>query len=76
MGGKAGEGVSSVFGELPALGFQLEVDGDERPIDRWHPVGNVVVFVDPGPVIGRSGGISGKCAAAHAWSWRKRFRYW
>ena len=31
VGGKAGEEVSSVFGELPALGFQFKVVGNERP---------------------------------------------
>ena len=36
---EAGEKVCSVFGELPALGFEFEVMGNERPVERWHPVG-------------------------------------
>ena len=52
IGGEARVEVGSVFGELPSLGFEFEVLGDERPIERRHPVGDVVVFVNPGLIIG------------------------
>ena len=42
--------------ELPPLGFQFEVVGNERPIERWRPVGDVVVFMYPGLVISVMGG--------------------
>ena len=51
VGGKAGEEVCSVFGELPALGFLFKVVENERPIERRRPVGNSVALVDPGLVI-------------------------
>ena len=37
----------SVFCELPALGLELEMLGDERPVEGWHAVGDKVVFFDP-----------------------------
>ena len=43
--------MGSVFCELPALSFELEVVGNEGPIERRHPVGDVVVLLDPGLVI-------------------------
>ena len=43
--------MGSVFGELPALSFELEVVGDERPVEWRHPVGNEVMFLDPGLVV-------------------------
>ena len=52
VGGEAGVEVGSVFGELPTLGFEFEVLRDEGPVERRHPVGDVVVFVDPGLIIG------------------------
>ena len=52
MGGEAGVEVGSVFGDLPTLGFEFEVLRDEGPVERRHPVGDVVVFVDPGLIIG------------------------
>ena len=45
--------MGSVFCELPALSFELEVVGDERPVERRHPVGDVV---DPGLVVCVMGG--------------------
>ena len=44
VGGEARVKVSSVFGELPSLGFEFEVLGDERPVEGRHPV---VVSVNP-----------------------------
>ena len=32
---------------LPALGFELKVVGNEGPVQRWHPLGDVVAFMDP-----------------------------
>ena len=56
VGGKSGVEVRSMFGELPAFGFELEVLGNERPVERWHPVGNVVMFLDPGLIVVVMGG--------------------
>ena len=42
--------------ELPPLGFQFEVVGNERPIERWRPVGDVVVFMYPGLIVHVMGG--------------------
>ena len=39
--------MGSVFGELPALSFELEVVGDKGPVECRHPVCDVVVFLDP-----------------------------
>ena len=52
VGGQAGVEVSSALGELPTLSFELEVLGDERPVERWRPVGNEMMFLDPGLVVG------------------------
>ena len=52
MGGKTGVKVCTMFRELPSLSFELEVVGDERPVKWRHPVGNEVMFLDPGLVIG------------------------
>ena len=41
----------SVFGKLPAFGFELEMLGDKGPVERWHPLGNEVVLSDPGLVV-------------------------
>ena len=43
--------MGTMFCELPAFGFELEVLGNERPVERWHPVGNVVMFLDPGLIV-------------------------
>ena len=51
VGGHAGVKVGTVFGELPTLSFELEVMGYERPVEWRHPVGNEVMFLDPGPVV-------------------------
>ena len=56
VGGKAVVEMCSMFCELPAFGFELEVLGDERPIERWHPIGNVMMFLDPGLVVVVMGG--------------------
>ena len=48
--------MGSVFCELPALSFELEVVGNEGPIERRHPVCDVVVLLDPGLVICLMGG--------------------
>ena len=45
-----------MFRELPSLSFELEVVGDERPVKWRHPVGNEVMFLDPGLVISVVGG--------------------
>ena len=37
----------SVFCELPSLGLELEVLGDKRPVEGWHPVGDEVMFFYP-----------------------------
>ena len=42
----------AMFCELPSLGFEFEVVGNERPVECGHPIGNVVVFLDPGLIIG------------------------
>ena len=52
VGGQSGVEVGSMLGELPALGFELEVMGDEGPVKSRHPVGNVVVLLNPGLVVG------------------------
>ena len=52
VGGEAGVEVGSVFGELPTLGFEFEVLRDEGPVEGGHPVRDVVVFVDPGLIVG------------------------
>ena len=49
--GQAGVEMRPVLGELPTLGFELEMLGDEGPVERWHPVGDEVVFFDPRLVI-------------------------
>ena len=54
--GEAGVEVCSMFGELPAFCFELEVLGDERPVERWHPIGNVMMFTDPGLIVVVMGG--------------------
>ena len=41
----------SVFRELPALGLELEMLGNERPGEGWHPIGNEVVFFDPSLIV-------------------------
>ena len=51
VGGHTGVKVSTVFGELPTLSFELEVVGYERPVEWRHPVGNEVMFLDPGLVV-------------------------
>ena len=48
--------MGSVFCELPSLSFELEVVGNERPVEWRHPVCDVVVLLDPGLVIGVMGG--------------------
>ena len=48
--------MGSVFCELPSLSFELEVMGNERPVERWHPVCDVVVLLDPCLVISVMGG--------------------
>ena len=45
-----------VFGKLPALGLELQVLGNERPVEGRHPIGNVVAFADPGLVVVLVGG--------------------
>ena len=41
----------SVFCELPALSLELEVLGDKGPVEGRHPIGNEMVFADPGLVV-------------------------
>ena len=41
----------SVFCELPALGLEFEMLGNERPIEGLRPAGNEVVFFDPSLII-------------------------
>ena len=48
--------MGSVFCELPSLSFEFEVVGNERPVERRHPVCDVVVLLDPGLVICVMGG--------------------
>ena len=48
--------MGSVFRELPSLSFEFEVVGNERPVERRHPVGDVVVLLDPGLVVCVMGG--------------------
>ena len=43
--------MGSVLCELPALSFEFKVVGNERPVERRHPVCDVVVLLDPGLVI-------------------------
>ena len=43
--------MGSVFGELPALSFEFEVVGNKGPVECRHPVGDVVVFLDPSLVV-------------------------
>ena len=38
VGGHTGVKVSTVFGELPTLSFELEVVGYERPVEWRRPV--------------------------------------
>ena len=52
VGSQARVEMGAVFCELPTLSFELEVVGDERPIEWRHPVGNEVVFLDPSLVVG------------------------
>ena len=54
--GKAGVEVCSMLGELPAFCFQLEALRKERPIERWRPVRDVVVFLNPGLIVVVMGG--------------------
>ena len=42
----------AMFCELPSLGFEFEVVGDERPVECGHPICNMVMFLDPGLIIG------------------------
>ena len=49
--GQARAEMRPVLGELPTLGFELEMLGDEGPIERRHPVGDEVVFLDPRLVV-------------------------
>ena len=49
--GQAGVEMRPVFGELPTLSFELEMLGNEGPIERWHPVGDEMVFFDPRLVV-------------------------
>ena len=42
----------ATFGELPSLGLELKVLGDERPVECGHPICNMVMFLDPGLIIG------------------------
>ena len=56
VGGQSGVEVGSVFCELPALSFELEVVGNERPVEGRHPVSDVVVLLDPGLVMCVMGG--------------------
>ena len=51
VGCQAGVEMSSVFSELPTLSFELEVVGNERPIEWRHPVGNEVVLLDPSLIV-------------------------
>ena len=44
--------MSSMFGELPSLGFSFEVLRDEGPVEGCHPVRNVVALMDPGLIVG------------------------
>ena len=52
VSGQARVEMGAVFCELPTVSFELEVMGDERPIERRHPVGDEVVFLDPSLVVG------------------------
>ena len=40
-----------MFCELPALSLEFKVLGDEGPVEGRHPVGDEMVFTDPGLVI-------------------------
>ena len=51
MSGQSGVKVCSMFCELPSLSFKFEVVRDEGPVECRHPVGNVMVFLDPGLVV-------------------------
>ena len=51
VGGHTGVKVSTMFCELPTFSFELEVMGDERPVEWRHPVGNEVMFLNPGLVV-------------------------
>ena len=55
VSGQSGVKMGSMLGELPPLGFELEMVGDEGPVECGHPVGNVVMFLDPGLIIGVMG---------------------
>ena len=59
VGSQAGVKVGSVFGELPSLRLQFETLREERPIQRRHPVGDAVAFVDPCLIVGVMGGELG-----------------
>ena len=48
--------MGSVFCELPSLSFEFEVVGNERPVERRHPVCDVMVLLDPGLVVCVMGG--------------------
>ena len=48
--------MGSVFRELPSLSFESEVVGNERPVERRHPVCDVMVLLDPGLVVCVMGG--------------------
>ena len=51
MSGQPGVKVRSMFCELPSLSFKFEVVRDEGPVECGHPVGNVMVFLDPGLIV-------------------------
>ena len=63
--GQAGVEMRPVLGKLPALGFELEMLGDEGPVERWHPVGDEVMFFDPGPVVVVMGGELNRGEVVH-----------
>ena len=48
--------MGSMLGELPPLGFEVEMVGDKGPVEWRHPVGNVVVFMDPGLIVAAGDG--------------------
>ena len=54
-----------VLGELPALSLELEMLRDEGPVKRWHPVGDEVVFFDPGLVVVVVGGELNRGEVVH-----------
>ena len=56
VGGEARVEMRSVFCELPSLCFEFEMLRDKGPVERRHPIGNEIVFMDPGLIIGVVGG--------------------